>query len=316
MTIQTFEEQLKAMVGDRFKANEPLSAHTSIRIGGSADFFVSPQDIGELETLLNWAVQNHVPYWILGAGTNMLVRDGGLRGLVITLKHFNQCKPLEGNRVEAGAGLPLPRLVEWSLAQGLVGLETLTGIPGALGGAITMNAGTRDGEIAPLVESVTCLVKNNATSEAAFKQTTLGPKQLCFSYRSSKLPKGAVITGAVLKLEQGDVNAARARYQSIKEKRLKSQPLDSPNLGSVFKNVSGKKGKTFFAGALIEEAELKGVRVGQARISEKHGNFIINEGGATARDVLSLIGLIRDKVKERFDILLEPEIKIIGEDTL
>ncbi len=287
--------------------DEPLSQHTSIRVGGPADALVSPKTIDELQNLLAWSRKNRLPVFVLGAGSNILVRDKGLRGLVISLsRSFGQIRLENDGKdnvelyVEAGVGLP--RLVDYTKEEGLTGAEVLSGIPGNLGGALMMNAGTKDGDISQLVLSVTFLDKEG-------KLKTWSKEEITYSYRESHFPKGAVLLSARLKFAKRSSELIQGKIQEYREYRLETQPLNVPSLGSVFKNPEKK-----FAGNLIEETGLKNVRVGGARISPKHGNWIVNEGGATAKDVLALIGLVRDKVKEKFGVLLETEVRVVGEE--
>ena len=294
--------------------DEPIAAYTSIRVGGPADIFFTPKELSELRRGLDWAQSQEMPVWVIGAGSNLLIRDGGLRGFVVSLKNLNHFERTADGRIYAEAGVFVPKLVEWTAEQSLSGLEPLIGVPGSVGGAIVMNAGTRDGEIGNAVDSAVCLVKG--------KETTLNREALQFSYRSAKVPKGAILLSAILNLRDGNREEIEKKIRAYKEYRLKTQPLNHPNLGSVFKNPpkgaspkgASPKGHPASAGEMIEEAGLKDVRIGKARISPKHANFIINEGGATARDIQRLIGLIRDKVKEKFGVLLEPEVRIIGEE--
>jgi UDP-N-acetylmuramate dehydrogenase len=294
--------------------DEPLARYTTIRVGGPADAIVYPKTIEELSRLALFARHHKLPLFVLGAGSNLLVRDKGIRGIVVSLSQgFGQIrieevgagfKPAPTVIVYAEAGVGIPRLVDWTADEGLTGLEPIAGIPGNLGGALAMNAGTPDGEIADAVETVAFIDKDG-------RLTTWEKEKIRFGYRESHFPKGAVILSARLKLARMASEIVRGRVQKYRAQRVETQPLNVPNLGSVFKNPREKK---MFAGKLIEEAGLKDVRVGGARISPKHGNFIVNEGGATAKDVLALIGLARDKVKEKFGLLLEPEVKIVGEE--
>ena len=306
------DEKMKAelmKVSSALLFDEPLSRHTTIRVGGPADVLVNPKTIEELEALVLLARKNNTPIFILGAGSNLLVRDGGIRGLVITLaKSFGEIR-LEDEQQDtallyAEAGVGIPRLVDFTADEGLTGLEPISGIPGNVGGALFMNAGTPDGDIGSRVETVTFMNKEG-------KLQTWTAKQIKFEYRKSHFPSGAILLSARLKLDRKSSELVRGKIQKYRSHRVETQPLTVPNLGSVFKNPKEKK---MFAGELIEHAGLKDVRVGGARISPKHGNWIVNEGGASARDVLALMGLMKDKVKEKFGVSLEPEVKVVGEE--
>lgn len=283
--------------------DEPMSRYTSIRIGGMADALVYPKSVEELAELIRFASRHRLPYFVLGAGSNLLVRDSGIRGLVISLsKGFAQIRQEGETTLYAEAGVGLPRLVEFAAEKGIAGLEPLCGIPGNIGGAVVMNAGTSEGETKDFLKTVTFM-------DSQGKLLTWGMEKIRFGYRESHFPRGALVLSARFEGKRGSPEEIRRRIQSNREKRTTTQPLNVPNLGSVFKNPG--KG---FAGRYIEEAGLKAVRVGKARISERHANFILNEGGAKAQDVLALIDLIQDKVKERFGVRLEPEVKIVGEE--
>lgn len=285
--------------------DEPLARYTTIRVGGPADAIVYPKTVDELSALVLFARQNKLPLFVLGAGSNLLVRDKGIRGIVVSLSQgFNQIRMEQDAGVYAEAGVGIPRLVDFTADEGLTGLEPIAGIPGNLGGALAMNAGTPDGEIADAVETVTFIDKDG-------RLTTWEKEKIRFGYRESHFPKGAILLSARLQLSRMASELVRGRVQKYRTQRVETQPLNVPNLGSVFKNPREKK---LFAGKLIEEAGLKDIRVGGARISPKHGNFIVNEGGATAKDLLALIGLIKDKVKEKFGVLLETEVRVVGEE--
>ncbi len=286
--------------------DEPLSRLTTIRVGGPAEALLYPKSVSELEEMIRFARQNKLPLFILGAGSNLLVPDVGIRGMVVHLgQGFSKIIVEDQHADEAvvyvEAGVGIPRLVDFTAEQGLSGLEPLAGIPGNVGGSLVMNAGTPDGATGDHIVTVTFLDK-----EARLQ--TWVREAIHFEYRKTSFPKGAVVLSARFRLRPGSMEVIKAKVKEYREKRAVSQPLNVPNLGSVFKNPPKR-----FAGALIEEAGLKGVRVGKARISPKHANFIINEGGATSRDIHVLIGLIKDKVKEKFNITLEPEVRIVGE---
>lgn len=294
--------------------NEPMAKHTSVRVGGPADVFLKPSSLADLIWAIKTAREEDIPTFFLGAGSNTLVKDGGVRGFVITPSSALKVCRLEAESqetadVRAEAGVGITAFVNFCAGVSLTGMEALVGIPGTIGGAIAMNAGARGTEIKDIVREVTVL-------DDEWNEKKIPREKLDFSYRSLKIPRAQVILAGVFRLNKGNGEEIAARVKEYQKKRAESQPLNFPNLGSVFKNPQPqKKGEVVpTAGKLIEETGLKNIRVGGARISEKHANFIVNEKGATGKDIIVLINLIRDKVKEATGIVLEPELKIIGED--
>ena len=284
-----------------------MSAFTSFRVGGPVDYLAFPADMEDLRRILQWCRRQEVHYFILGNGTNLLVRDGGVHGMAISLSRgFTRLEEAEldpgGKLVFAEAGESLGRVVEFASEKGLAGLEFAAGIPGTVGGAIFMNAGAFKGEIKDAIDSVRLM-------DAAGNVQERGKGELNFSYRSMGLPEGEVILSGRFRLKAGDGQAVRGKVQEILRRRMAKQPLDLPSAGSIFKNPPQGP-----AGKLIEEAGLKGSRIGDAQISEKHANFIVNRGRARARDILALIELAREKIFKERGILLETEIRVIGED--
>jgi UDP-N-acetylmuramate dehydrogenase len=292
------------------KLQEPMSGHTSYRIGGIADALVAPVDRQDLIMLLQEIRDQRLPFVVLGGGTNLLVRDGGFRGVVISLKRMTaieisrEYRSLGGSfsviHVEAGA--LLARLLSFSEKRGLTGLEFATGIPGTVGGAVCMNAGTTQGEMGDIIETVTLVSPSG-------EQILRHREEMGFGYRTANVPADHVVLDAKVILRHGDAGKIKARVKQIMAQRKERQPWGLPNAGSVFKNPLDES-----AGRLIESAGLKGLTVGGAQVSEKHANFIVNLGNATAADVLQLMELIKEKVLDMHRIRLEPEIKIIGED--
>ncbi len=277
---------------------EPMGLHTSFGIGGEAEVLVIPEDMKDLIHILQIVKSENIPHFILGGGTNLLVRDGGIPGAVIKTEGLNKIS-VKGLILEVEAGVPLPRLLNQAIGKGLAGLEFAAGIPGTLGGAIVMNAGTKEQEMKDVVDSVTIL-DNGKVREI--------PKEaIGFEYRSSKI-KGIVLK-SLIRLEKGNRGTLVERVKEIILHRRKTQPLSHKSAGCIFKNPPGMS-----AGALIEAIGLKGYSLGAAQVSEVHANFIINKGGATAKDVLSLIDLIREKVKREKGIDLELEVKLVGVD--
>lgn len=311
---QSVKDELKLKFDGEILLNEPMSRHTYIKIGGPADVFLKPRTIEATIFALKLAHDNHIPVHFHGLGANTLVRDKGLRGFVIclydSLKEFAVTAETEDYfDVEAEAGTPFSRLTHFAKDIAATGLTPLTGIPGSVGGLVSMNAGTREREIKDILRSITILTRE-------FEIKTLSREELDFEYRKLKLARTNLILKAVFRLEKSKSKEELEEETRLYQKRrVDTQPLNYPNLGSIFKNpahtVGGPK---VTAGQLIDEAGLKDIRVGGARISPKHANFIINEGNALAKDVLALIDLAKDRVKILTGIELETEIKVIGED--
>lgn len=284
------------------KFDEPLRLHTTFRIGGPADCYWEPRNKEELVAALRAAREHQLPVFLLGWGSNLLVQDSGIRGLVLRLRgDFEKVEFLGDRRVRAGCGVRVPQLAAFCAEKGLAGAEPLVGVPGTVGGALVMNAGTRDGEIGALVFEVEIL--DTITLEAA----VLPAAALDFSYRRSSL-EGRIVLGCILELKPGDKGDIIRRIGQFQQKRLQTQPVHTYNVGSIFKNPPEK-----FAAKMIEDAGLKGTVVGGARVSEVHANFIENFSGATAADVLELVRLIRDRIKSGYGEDLELEMKVVGE---
>ena len=291
----------------RFKGkvlfNVPMSEYTSWRIGGPADVMAFPQDEGDLKDILSFAEAKDFPVYILGAGTNLLVRDGGIRGIVINITEgFRDIVWQEEARAVAGAGVKLAELLGVCKEKGLSGLEFSAGIPGTVGGAVMMNAGAHGGEMKDVVEGVEVVGRKG-------KKGFIPAAELAFSYRKAEVPKGSVIVRAHMVFKKSSPEAVRERVKEIAELRKSASRIAHPSAGSVFKNPEG-----LVAGRLIEEAGLKGAVSGEAQVSDVHANYIVNTGAARAKDVLALMALIRDKVYGLKGVVLEPEIKVIGED--
>lgn len=293
---------MEGLIKGRVLYDEPMSRHTSYGIGGPADALIFPKDVEDLKVILRIAGEERIPYLVLGGGSNLLVRDGGIRGIVINLEGAFQELSSQGEAVKAEAGVRLSRLLAFSAKRGLSGLEPLTGVPGTVGGAVWGNAGAFGGAIADR------LVKLRLVTCSA-EELILDRKHLAFSYRRSSLPEGSVIIEATFALTKGDPLAIRQRIFKLLVQRNRSQPVALRSCGSVFKNPPGD-----YAGRLIEAVGLKGLRRGDAQISPKHGNFIVNLGGAKAGDVLALIEVVKDRVKKEQGVELELEVKVVGED--
>jgi UDP-N-acetylmuramate dehydrogenase len=283
----------------RFK--EPLSFHTSLRIGGTADIFIVPQDVDDIRHALMFAQREQLPLIVLGGGNNMLVRDRGVRGVVLRLEGCLGRSEFQGEEVVAGAGASLSALIREAAALNLGGIECLVGIPATIGGALAMNAGTADGSIGDFVSAAYFLYPDGTFGE--FK-----PTAGAYTYRAFTYPPGSVLVGCRLRLTR----RPQAEIQKDIKQRLKvkksTQPLALAAAGGVWKNPAGE-----LAVKLLEKVGLRGKRVNAAEISSKHANFIVNRGGATAADVLALMELARERVHGHFGITLQPEIRIIGE---
>ena len=283
----------------RFK--EPLSFHTSLRIGGPADIFIVPQDVEDVRLALGFAERDRLPVEIMGGGNNLLVRDRGIRGVVVKVEGCLGRAEFHGEEAVAGAGVGLSALIREAAALNLGGIECLVGIPATIGGAVAMNAGTADGWIGDFISAVYFLHPDGTLGE--FK-----PGHGSFGYRDFAAPAGAVVVGARLQLHR----RPQAEIQKDMKQRLKvkkaTQPLALASAGCVWKNPHGE-----VAGRLIEKVGLKGKRLNGAEISAKHANFIVNRGGATAADITALMDMARERVQAQFGITLEPEIRIMGE---
>lgn len=293
-----------APLGARVRPAEPLARHTSFRIGGPADVFVLPDTLAELALVVRTATGHGVPLTVLGGGSNVLVGDGGIRGVVVKLGgEFRRAQwRTDGATamVRAGAAVQLGRLARAAVARGLAGLEYAEGIPGTVGGATFMNAGAYGGEIAEAVAVVEGL--DGSGERVRFDRGTLA-----FRYRRAELPKGFLVSAVRFRLRADEVAAVAARMDDVRRRRLASQPHGRPNSGSMFKNPRGDH-----AGRLIEAIGLKGERVGRARVSERHANFIVNEGGARAADVKALMDVVQRAVWEWRGVWLEPEVRLVG----
>lgn len=277
--------------------DEPMSAHTTFKIGGAADILITVKSIDELQAAINACKASNLPVMILGNGSNLLVSDNGIEGAVITLDGDFKEITVDGDIITSGAGAKLSRLCSVALENSLTGLEFAYGIPGTVGGAMYMNAGAYGGEMKDVALSVTALTADGTIREVPAEDLQLG-------YRTSVFKtNGDIILFSKYKLEQGDQVAIKARMDDVMDRRKTKQPLEFPSAGSVFKRPEGA-----FAGTLIEQCGLKGKTVGGAQVSEKHAGFIINIGGATCDDVMGLVKIVQDTVKAETGYFLEREI--------
>lgn len=303
-TIDTLYEKLKSVIAseDRIVRDAPMADYTTFRAGGRADILLMPADEGELEAALSMLREEQARYFVLGNGSNVLVKDGGYRGVIIHIGKTMAEIHADGERIEAQAGALLSAVASKAADHALTGMEFASGIPGSVGGAVFMNAGAYDGEMKMIVERVRALMQDGTIRD-------FSGDELEYSYRHSVfMDNGAVILSAVMKLEQGDPAAIREKMRDLNERRSSRQPLDKASAGSTFKRPEG-----YFAGKLIDDAGCRGLSVGAAQVSPKHAGFVVNNGGATASEILDLIALVRMKVKEDFGVDLQPEVRIIGD---
>ena len=281
---------------------EPLAHYTNTKTGGPADLVAFPTDVTQTQQLVRFAAQNELPLTIIGNASNLIVRDGGIRGLVIILTELNTITR-EGERVTATAGASLIETTEVAYQHGLSGLEFAAGIPGSIGGAVFMNAGAYGGEIKDVVEAVTVLSPDGQIK-------TYQNEELQFGYRMSRLQaEDDIVLAATFKLTPGDKKVIRAQMDELNFLRASKQPLEYPSCGSVFKRPAGH-----YTGKLIHDAGLQGFTIGGAQVSKKHAGFIVNIGSATATDYLNVIKHIQTVIAENFDVNLETEVRIIGEE--
>ncbi len=296
-----FAKQLRSIIRGELLMEEDLSRYCTLRLGGPAEFLVLPEDERDLLELVSFLKEQGTNHIFLGAGSNVLIPDKGIRGVVIRLTSLANIE-WNDNRVTVSAGYPLPKLVNKSIDRGLKGLEFLAGIPGTVGGALVMNAGVPEGSIGSVVVSATVL-----DSEGNLRE--LEQAELNFSYRNSLLKdQGLLVIKTVLELEVGDRDELRQLVSERARVRREKQPLSKPNAGSVFKNPEGR-----FAGQLLDSVGVKGLRIGDAQVAPEHANFIVNLGQATAKDVVAVMKEMRERVRKEFGIVLEPEIISLGD---
>lgn len=302
--LERMAAELASRIGRPVATNVPMSRYTTWRIGGPADLLVVPRSVEELETAVHWAGEEGLPVTVVGAGSNLLVLDGGIRGLVIRTAHGLTVLRAEDDRLIAGAGVSLPALVRMAVRRGWGGLEFLAGIPGTVGGAVVMNAGTDKAYIGERVRRVGLM-------DWCGRRYNLLAEDIAFSYRFSSLQEEkAVVIEVELEVQPGkDPKVMAAAVEQRLSARRAKQPYRWPSAGSVFKNPPG----WISAGWLIEQVGAKGLTRGAAKVAEEHANFILNLGGATAEDVLGLIEEVRRRVKEKFGVELELEVRLVGE---
>ena len=300
-------KKIKSLISEKILGevtlNYPLKEHASFKIGGVAELFVCPNNLMELMNTLSILKENNIPWFLLGAGSNLLIKDTGVKGAVIKLGDGFDYAHAKNDYILAGAGVSLAKLSAEAKNAELTGLEFASGIPGTLGGAIYMNAGAYGGEMKDVISEVSYIDTDGVVK-------TISCEECDFGYRKSAFSMGdKIIISAKLTLNKGNKDEIIATMRDLNAKRKEKQPLEYPSAGSTFKRPEGH-----FAGALIEEAGLKGYAIGGAQVSEKHAGFVINTGNATAKDVCELIAYVQKTVKEKSGVDLEPEVKIIGEE--
>lgn len=295
-------ESLKAFAkDDQWLLNEPMSSHTTFRVGGPADIMFFPDSAEQVQQAIDAAKAQNIPALVIGNGSNLIVRDGGIRGLVIVLGERFSKVERDGNIITAQAGASMAKVANFAHANSLSGLEFASGIPGTLGGGCAMNAGAYGGQLSDVLIDAQVLLNGEIR--------TLTKDELQMGYRTTlPLREGGIVLSARFELKEDGGEAIMARMKDLNARRRDKQPLNFPSAGSTFKRPEG-----YFAGALIEQSNLKGRSMGGAQVSEKHAGFIINAGGATAQDILDLIKLVQAEVFANFGVQLETEVRIIGE---
>lgn len=286
----------------KFKQNEPMKNHTSFKIGGCCDYFVMPENTEQLKEILSKAKELNIPVFVLGKGSNLLVSDSGMDGIVISMAGLNEII-VNGDEITAGAGVSVANLCTTALQNGLSGIEFAYGIPGSVGGGLYMNCGAYGGQFSDVI------IKAEYLSHEG-EVITIDAKDMLLGYRTSIFKQnGGIVLSATFKLQNGEADKIKAAMDDYMERRITKQPLEYPSAGSVFKRPTG-----YFAGALIEQNKLKGFTIGGAQVSEKHAGFIINYDNATANDVRELIKEIQSVVKKADGVDLETEIIFVGKE--
>ncbi len=301
--MQELTQLLQEAAGrDCIFEQESMKNHTTFRIGGPADLFAAPVTVESAAEVVRICREHHVPFYVIGNGSNLLVSDKGYRGLILQLyRNLSEIR-VEGEEILVQAGAMLSVIAKRALEHGLTGFEFASGIPGTIGGAAVMNAGAYGKEMKDVLTQVTVLTQENTL-------LTVPAQELVLGYRHSIIPeRGWIVLEAKLKLKKGDREEIRRQMEELKEKRVSKQPLEFPSAGSTFKRPEG-----YFAGKLIMDAGLRGFSVGGAQVSEKHCGFVVNRGDATAEDVRKLMRLVSERVREQFGVELEPEVRMLGE---
>lgn len=295
------DDLIKIVGSENVLQNEPMSKHTTFRIGGNADVFVTPNTTESLEAIISYVTNNNIPYYVIGNGSNLLVKDNGFRGVIIQLYKKFANIVVNDNVITAQAGALLSTVAKTALNNSLTGMECLSGIPGTIGGAVCMNAGAYGGEMKDIV--VKTKVIHNGKIE------TISNNDSDFGYRKSKImSENMIVVETVLSLKKGNKEEIQSKMSDLLTQRNSKQPVELPSAGSTFKRPEG-----YFAAKLIDDSGLRGYSVGKAQVSPKHCGFVVNNGGATAKDVLTLMHNVSSVVEDNFGVKLEPEVRIIGE---
>ena len=292
----------KILDKSNIKYNEPMKNHTTTKVGGPCDCLVEPTSIEEIQKVLKYAKENNIKYYVIGNGSNLLVKDEGIHALIVKLTNKFSNVEVNGDYIKAEAGCSVPKLAQIAKQNSLSGLEFVCGIPGSIGGGIRMNAGAYGGEMVNIVDKIGYL---NEKSEL----TEISGNEAQFSYRHSMFVAHPeyIVVYAVFKLEKGDIEEICSKMEPNMNSRKEKQPIEYPNFGSVFKRPEG-----YFVGKLVDDCGLKGYSIGGAQVSTKHSGFIINTGNATCKDVLDLIDYVKNNVYEKFGVRLQEEVVILG----
>ena len=302
MNQNIYHQMIQILDKERVLIDEPMKKHTTFRVGGNADYFVMPRTIEEVKQILLFCKKENLPYYILGNGSNLLVGDKGYRGVIIQIYKEMNAITVNEDRICAQAGALLSKVGSVALEAGLTGFEFAAGIPGTVGGAVVMNAGAYGGEMKDILAYATVLTEDGDVLRLSNQELELG-------YRTSIIArKNYIVLEAEYQLRVGDKAEIRAKMDDLKLQRVTKQPLEFASAGSTFKRPTG-----YFAGKLIQDAGLRGFRVGGAQVSEKHCGFVINRGDATAADIMELMKQVSEKVYQEFGVTLEPEVKRLGE---
>lgn len=304
MSARTAQARIARLVTrGTVRTDEPMARHTTFAIGGPADLYIEPADEDELTAVLRAVHEAQEPLTVLGGGSNVLVADGGIRGVTVCLRRLSQPPVVDGTTMRAGGGIRMQRVSTVAARHGLSGLEFAVGIPGTLGGGVWMNAGAYGGEMSAVVTEVAAVTRTG-------ERVSYTGKELAFGYRHSVFQDtGDLVTAVTMALTPDDPAAIRARMEDYTARRRHKQPLEYPSAGSTFKRPPG-----YFAGTLIDQTGLKGLTVGGAQVSTRHAGFVVNHGGATAADVKALIRLVQEKIMAAHGVYLEPEVRMIGDD--
>lgn len=298
------QDLLRMLDENKVKKDEPLHHYTFTKTGGNADYFVLPTTYEEVQNVVQYANQNHIPFTILGNGSNLIVRDGGIRGIVLNLTKLTNIL-LKDNKIVVQSGATIIDTSRFALQHHLTGLEFACGIPGTVGGAVYMNAGAYGGEVSEVIESVIVLTKEGDLLH-------LDKKDLVLEYRNSCIAKkGHLVLETTFSLQEGDYHTIKEKMDELTFLRESKQPLEYPSCGSVFKRPQG-----MFAGKLIQDSGLQGKQIGGVQVSTKHAGFMVNVDGGTASDYVKLIRYVQEQVKAQFNVELETEVKIIGEEVI